>query len=97
MTGVSTTRASSFPCTIGLLSPVSERCFPLRLRIFSDKYIKQMWVKLAFSALLFYAFVPGVLVNLSTPFTSPALTHAILFALVSGFVWKAAKPMLPKY
>lgn len=56
-----------------------------------------MWVKLVFSALLFYVFVPGVLVNLSTPFTGPALTHAILFALVSGFIWKAAKPMLPKY
>jgi hypothetical protein len=56
-----------------------------------------MWVKLLFSAVLFYVFVPGVLLNLSTPFTSPALTHAILFALVSGFIWKAAKPMLPKH
>jgi hypothetical protein len=37
-----------------------------------------------------------VLLNLSTPFTSPALTHAILFALVSGFIWKAAKPYLPR-
>jgi hypothetical protein len=55
-----------------------------------------MWVKLLFSALLFYVFVPGVLLNLSTPVTSPALTHAILFALVSGFVWKAAKPLLPR-
>ena len=54
-------------------------------------------MKLLFSALLFYAFVPGVLLNLSTPFTSPALTHAIVFALVSGFIWKAAKHMLPKY
>lgn len=56
-----------------------------------------MLAKLVFSAVLFYAFVPGVLLNLSTPFTSPAVTHAVLFALVSGFVWKAAKPMLPKY
>jgi hypothetical protein len=56
-----------------------------------------MWVKLLFSAALFYAFVPGVLLNLSTPFSSPALTHAIIFALVSGFIWKAAKPMLPKH
>ena len=86
--------ANSSPCTIAL---TSERSSPPRPRIFSNEYTKQMWVKLAFSALLFYAFVPGVLVNLSTPFTSPALTHAILFALVSGFVWKAAKPMLPKY
>lgn len=59
--------------------------------------IQTMYAKLIFSALLFYAFVPGVLVSLSTPFTGPAVTHAILFALVSGFVWKAAKPMLPKY
>lgn len=56
-----------------------------------------MFVKLLFSAVLFYVFVPGVLLNLSTPFSSPALTHAIIFALVSGFIWKAAKPMLPKY
>jgi len=56
-----------------------------------------MLAKLLFSAVLFYAFVPGVLLNLSTPFTSPAVTHAIVFALVSGFVWKAAKPLLPKY
>lgn len=67
------------------------------LKIFSIKVYKTMWVKLLFSALLFYVFVPGVLLNLSTPFTSPALTHAIVFALVSGFIWKAAKPMLPKY
>ena len=59
--------------------------------------LNKMWVKLLFSAVLFYVFVPGVLLNLSTPFTSPALTHAILFALVSGFIWKAAKPMLPKH
>jgi hypothetical protein len=65
-------------------------------QLFSDE-LHKMWIKLLFSAALFYAFVPGVLVNLSTPFTSPALTHAILFALVSGFIWKAAKPMLPKY
>lgn len=56
-----------------------------------------MWTKLVFSALLFYVLVPGVVLRLSTPWTSPALTHAIVFALVSGFVWKLAKPMLPKY
>jgi hypothetical protein len=56
-----------------------------------------MFVKLIFSAILFYVFVPGVLLNLSTPVTGPAVTHAILFALVSGFIWKASKPMLPKY
>lgn len=56
-----------------------------------------MWTKLLVSAVLFYVFVPGVLLNLSTPVTGPAVTHAILFALVSGFLWKAVKPMLPKY
>ena len=55
-----------------------------------------MLAKLLFTAILFYAFVPGVLLNLSTPFSSPALTHAIIFALVFGFAWKAAKPILPK-
>lgn len=56
-----------------------------------------MWVKLLLSALLFYVFVPGVLLNLSTPFTSPALTHAIVFALVSGFLMKAAKGVVAKF
>ena len=55
-----------------------------------------MWGKLLFSAILFYVFVPGVLLNLSTPWTSPAVTHAVLFALVSGAVWTAAKPYLPR-
>lgn len=55
-----------------------------------------MWLKLLYSAVLFYIFVPGVLLNLSTPFTSPAVTHAIVYALVSGLVWRAVKPMLPK-
>ena len=53
-----------------------------------------MWAKLLFSAVLFYLLVPGVLLNLSTPFTSPAATHAIVFALVSGFLWKALRPVL---
>ena len=53
-----------------------------------------MWAKLLFSAVLFYVLVPGVLLNLSTPFTGPAATHAIVFALVSGFVWKAVRPLL---
>jgi hypothetical protein len=55
-----------------------------------------MWLKLLYSALLFYIFVPGVLVNLSTPYTSPAVTHAVLYAVVSGFLWRAVKPMLPR-
>jgi hypothetical protein len=55
-----------------------------------------MWGKLLFSAILFYVFVPGVLLNLSTPWTSPAVTHAVLFALVSGAIWVAAKPYIPR-
>jgi hypothetical protein len=84
------------PKSPGLVRALSSILNWTRLEIFSGG-VNKMWVKLLFSAALFYAFVPGVLVNLSTPFTSPALTHAILFALVSGFIWKAAKPMLPKY
>lgn len=53
-----------------------------------------MWTKLIFTAILFYVFVPGVLLNLSTPFTGPAVTHSVLFALVSGFVWRAMKATL---
>ena len=55
-----------------------------------------MWLKLLYSAILFYVFVPGVLLNLSTPYSSPAVTHAILYALVSGLVWNAVKGLLPK-
>jgi hypothetical protein len=43
------------------------------------------------SAILFYLFVPGVLLNLSTPFTSPAVTHAIVFALASGLVLRSLR------
>ena len=55
-----------------------------------------MWVQLLLTALLFYVFVPGVLLNLSTPFTSPALTHAIVFALVGGFLMRTAKGLVAK-
>lgn len=50
-----------------------------------------MWVKLILSAVLFYLFVPGVLLNLSTPFSGPAVTHSVLFALTSGIVMGALK------
>lgn len=50
-----------------------------------------MWLKLVLTAVLFYVFVPGVVVRLSTPFTSPEVTHAILFAILSKFVWQAMK------
>jgi hypothetical protein len=55
-----------------------------------------MWVKLILTAVLFWVFVPGVLLNLSTPFTSPAVTHAIVFALVSGLVLRAMKTAVGK-
>ena len=55
-----------------------------------------MWKKLLFSALLFYVLTPGVFLSLRTPLTNVAVTHAIVFALVSGFVWKAVKPYLMK-
>jgi hypothetical protein len=38
-----------------------------------------MWVKLLVSALVFYAFIPGVLVTLRTPFTDANVTHAVLY------------------
>jgi len=63
---------------------------------FSMEVYKTMWVQLFLTALLFYVFVPGVLLNLSTPFSSPAVTHAVLFALVGGFVMRTAKGMLAK-
>jgi len=50
-----------------------------------------MYVELLLSALLFYLFVPGVVLNLSTPFTSPAVTHAIVFALASGLVLRSLR------
>jgi hypothetical protein len=50
-----------------------------------------MWVKLLLTAVLFYIFVPGVLLNLSTPVSGPAVTHAVLFALTSGLVMGALK------
>jgi hypothetical protein len=50
-----------------------------------------MYVELILSAVLFYVFVPGVLLNLRTPVSSPALTHAVLFALTSGLVLNALR------
>jgi hypothetical protein len=50
-----------------------------------------MWVELVLSAVLFYIFVPGVLLNLRTPVSSPAVTHSVLFALTSGFVLGALR------
>jgi hypothetical protein len=55
-----------------------------------------MWKKLLFSALLFYVLTPGVFLSLRTPLTSVPVTHAIVFALVSGFVWKGLKKYIMK-
>ncbi len=52
-----------------------------------------MWVKLLVSALIFYAFIPGVLVTLRTPFTDANVTHAVLYAVVHKLVWTALKPI----
>jgi hypothetical protein len=49
-----------------------------------------MWGKLLFHAVLFYAFIPGVLVRLppgGSTFTVN-VTHAVLFAVLCGVVWK---------
>jgi hypothetical protein len=57
-------------------------------KIFSGEVIK-MWTKLLLSAVLFWALVPGSLLTLQTPFTSPAVTHAVVFAVVLMFAKKA--------
>ena len=52
-----------------------------------------MWVKLIVSALVFYAFIPGVLVTLRTPFTDANVTHAILYAVTAKLIMTALKPI----
>jgi hypothetical protein len=52
-----------------------------------------MWVKLLVSALVFYAFIPGVLVTLRTPFTDANVTHAILYAVTAKLIMTALKPL----
>ena len=46
--------------------------------------------KLLFHAVLFYAFIPGVLVRLPPGGSTLTvnLTHALLFAVVCSLVWK---------
>lgn len=53
-----------------------------------------MWTKLLLSAVLFWALVPGSLLTLQTPWTSPAVTHAVVFAVVLLFAKKALKGKL---
>jgi hypothetical protein len=49
-----------------------------------------MWGKILFHAVLFYAFIPGVLVRLPPGGSTMTvnLTHSVLFAVVCGLVWK---------
>lgn len=53
------------------------------------------WKKILVKALLFIAFVPGVLVTLP-PGGSPTtvlVVHGLLYAVVSMYVWKMLKGM----
>ena len=55
-----------------------------------------MWTKLLVKALLFVAFVPGVLVTLPSPSSDRMVVlavHAVLYVLVSAYVWKLTKKM----
>ena len=54
-----------------------------------------MWQKILFKALLFIAFVPGVLITLP-PGGSPMtvlVVHGLLYAVVSMYIWKMMKRM----
>jgi hypothetical protein len=57
-----------------------------------------MFVKLAFLAALFYFLIPGVLVRLPPGGSTMTVnvTHAVVFALVSSFVWKLVKGKMGK-
>jgi len=57
-----------------------------------------MFVKLAFVAALFYFLIPGVLVRLPPGGSTMTvnITHAVVFALVSSFAWKALKGKMGK-
>ena len=49
-----------------------------------------MFGKLLFHAILFYAFIPGVLVRLPPGGSTMTvnITHAVLFSVVCGLLWK---------
>ena len=57
-----------------------------------------MFVKLAFVAALLYFLIPGVLVRLPPGGSTMTvnITHAVVFALVSSFAWKALKGKMGK-
>jgi hypothetical protein len=52
-----------------------------------------MYVKFLFLVALFYFLIPGVLLRLPPGGSTMTvnLTHAVVFALVSTFAWKALK------
>lgn len=55
-----------------------------------------MWTKLLVKALLFVAFVPGVLVTLPSPSSDRKVVlavHAVLYVIVSMYAWKLMKKM----
>jgi hypothetical protein len=55
-----------------------------------------MWTKLLVKALLFIAFVPGVLVTLPSPSSDRMVVlavHAVLYVVVSMYAWKVMKNM----
>lgn len=49
-----------------------------------------MWVKFLFTIALFYVLTPGVFVTLPAggSQTTVALTHAVIFAVLSKLAWK---------
>lgn len=67
-------------------------------RKFSSVKTNKMWFKLLFVAAMFYFLIPGVLVRLPPGGSTMTvnLTHAVVFALVSSFAWKALKGKLGK-
>ena len=62
-----------------------------------DRTNKMLW-KLLFQAALFYFLLPGVLVRLPPGVSTMTvnLTHAVVFAIVSKFLWSSLKGKLGK-
>lgn len=55
-----------------------------------------MWTKLLLKAILFVAFVPGVLVTLPSPSSDRMVilaVHAVLYVIASIYMWKIMKKM----
>ena len=62
-----------------------------------DRTNKMLW-KLLFQAALFYFLIPGVLVRIPPGGSTMTvnLAHAVVFAVVSKFLWSAMKGKLGK-